>query len=518
MIEQLLTKCMALAPVLALVAVLPGHAHGQFWQEVAIEAPDDVTADGGFGAALAVQGDLLLVGAPGSDAGAPGSGSAYLYRRNAEGLQTWGFVQRLLPPASFTGGSFGTQVMFHDGAIFISAPRERVAGITRGAIHAYRYDAVIGIWVHRQTVIPDIPQWQLAAGAGLSVAGDVLIAFAPGYDVVPTDPVPGSGALLTFLPDDGGLFQTARNVPGDLLVPTAVLPSLQGWSGGCNNSLYYVGNDAKAYSVPQEALLSSTASLPAPIQVQLSDPFDPIDPSMQILNGCTDGTSLYFIVSVQEPTPHAVCVQFEQVAGELIQQGYMVSDTANNELIWKWGAAVSTGDGFVIVGDPGDLTFTPLGYAEVFRPDPSATTRWIRCGLLLPSDPEYGARFGLTVAVGDGFAVVGAPKQGEEDRGKVYGFVDPLSGIYPLDREPGLRIYPSPVMSHSGVSTVNVDLPATAGRLMLTTIDGRFVGERAVRGPITWELVGEAAGSYVFTWRSVNGALRPRSAALVILP
>ena len=501
-------------------------AHAQFWQEVPIEAPDDVTPDGLFGAALDVRGDLLVVGAPGSNAGAPGSGSAYLFGRNTEGLRTWGFLQRLLPPAPFTGGGFGTQVMFHDDAIFISSPRERVAGVTRGAVHAYRYDPVEGNWVHQQIVVPNVVQWQLAAGANLSEAGDLLVAYAPGYDAIPSDPLPGSGALITFLPGDDGLFLEARNVPGDLLVPTVVSPSLQGWSGGCGSSLYYVGNDAKAYSMPREALRSTLDPLPAPSPVLLGDPFDPLDPSLQILNGAVDGTSLYLVVSVplqpppppSEPQAYRVCVHFMCSDNDLGQQGHVVSDTANNQLIWKWGEAVAAGEGFVIVGDPGDLTFTPLGYAEVFRPDPSAATQWSRCGVLIPSDPEYGARFGLAVAVGDGFAVVGAPEQGDQDRGKVYGFVDPLAGIPPRDPGPRLRIYPSPVRSNAATSPVHIDLPATPGSLVLTTTDGRYVGSRAVHGPVTWDLVGEAAGSYVFSWRSVNGAFQPRSATLVILP
>lgn len=507
--------------LLALALVGWTGLHAQFWQEVPIEAPDDVTTDGLFGAALDVEGDLLVVGAPGTDAGAPGSGSAYLYRRNSEGLQTWGFVQRLLPPVPFTGAAFGTDVMFHDGALFISAPRERVSGITRGAVHVYRYNAIESEWVHDQTVASVIPQWQLGMGAELSGADELLVAFASGYDVVPSDDVAAIGGFITFLPDGEGLFQTERLVRGDQLTPTFNGPRLQGWSGACGDSLYYVANDAKAYSIPLDPLRSVGAMLPPPSPVILNEPFDPLDPSTQILNGTSDGSSLFFIVSVPIPddvTSYKVCVEFECSPDGLVQQGYMVSDTANNDLIWLWGEAVHSGDGLVIVGDPGDLTFTPLGYAEVYGPDENSATRWRRMTTLFPSDPEFGARFGLSVAVGEGFAVVGAPKHGVQDRGKVYGFVDPLVGIGDRSNEPELGIYPSPLQLSSMSGLVHVDLPAAAGSLALTSIDGRFHSERSVTGPVIWDLGQASAGSYQFTWRSRNGGSKSLTGRLIILP
>ena len=502
------------------------HANGQFWQEVPIEAPDDVTPDGLFGAALDVDGDLLVVGAPGVDAGAPGSGSAYLYQRNAEGLQTWGFVQRILPPTPFTGGGFGSSVIFHGPYLFISAPRERIGGITRGAVHAYRFDAMGGAWEHEQRLSSEIAQWDLATGVELTGAEDLLLAHAPGFDPVPGDEALGCGALLTFRSDADGIFRSTRDIPGDQMVPGTSAQALQGWSAPCGNSLFYIGRDAKAYRLPLDAFRSDSDPMPTPVPLELGPPFHPQDPSFQIKNGTSEGNSIYLVVSEPlfpppsppEPGAYYACVHLECVGDEIVQHGYFVSDTADNDVIWDWGADAAAGAGRVIIGDPGDITFTPLGYAEVFGPDPSSATQWDRRGLLFPSDPEYGARFGSAVAVGEDFAVVGAPWKGDQDRGKVYGFVDPSVGIATTSVGPGLSIHPVPVRSGATSSTVKIDLPTVPGSLQLITTDGRFVGERSVSGPVVWEFAGAATGSYVFMWRSRDGSIRPRSSRLIVLP
>ncbi len=498
-------------------------APAQFWQEVPIEPPDDVTPDGLFGAALDVEGDLLLVGAPGVDAGAPGSGSAYLYQRNAEGLQTWGFVQRIVPPTPFTGGGFGTSVVFNGPYMFISAPRERIGGITRGAVHAYRYNATVGSWEHEQRLASDVAQWDLATGVDLTGAQDLLIAHAPGFDPVPSDEIPGRGALLPFLPDAEGIFRPTRFVPGDQLIPGGGSAAVQGWSAACGNSLFYIGG-AKAYHLPLDAFRSGADPLPPPVPVELGPPFHPQDPSFQILYGTSQGNSIHLVVSeplIPPPDPPDVyyaCIHLECVEDEIVQQGYFISDTTDNVRAWLWGAAAAAGAGRVIIGDPGDVTFTPLGYAEVFGPDPSAATQWGRSVLLLPSDPEYGARFGFAVAVGEDFAVVGAPWKGDLDRGKVYGFVDPIAGIVMHSIHTTMSIHPVPLHLDGPNTGLSIDLPNTPGTLRLTAADGRLVGERQVNGPLRWDLGGESTGSYVLHWCSRSGIDRPRSATLIIVP
>jgi len=75
-----------------------------------------------FGAVLAVDGDLLVVGAPGYwDDGT--SGAAYVFRRTASG---WIEEARLTAPDETPGDAFGWSVAVHDGRIVIGGRRETV--------------------------------------------------------------------------------------------------------------------------------------------------------------------------------------------------------------------------------------------------------------------------------------------------------------------------------------------------------------------------------------------------------
>jgi len=81
-----------------------------------------------FGHAVALSGDLLVVGAPGDDGRndggpvVPDRGSVFVYRRvTAMGVSTWQFVQKLLPPSA-SGLNFGHDVdLAADGSIIVGA-------------------------------------------------------------------------------------------------------------------------------------------------------------------------------------------------------------------------------------------------------------------------------------------------------------------------------------------------------------------------------------------------------------
>src|SRR5690606_6476061 len=83
------------------------------WQEQqVIEAPDG----GEFGAALMLDGDELLVGAPGADS----VGAVHHFRRSGDAWQHTGDIN---PPAGTTSGSgFGASLFLDDNNLLIGAP------------------------------------------------------------------------------------------------------------------------------------------------------------------------------------------------------------------------------------------------------------------------------------------------------------------------------------------------------------------------------------------------------------
>ena len=106
-----------------------GHAAGG-WSETAritlsaMHGPPD-----GFGAALAADGELVLIGAPGLD---DGTGAALLYRRDAGG--EWREVARLTPGGAGADAGFGRAVALDGDVAVVAAPGD---GDGAGAVYVF---------------------------------------------------------------------------------------------------------------------------------------------------------------------------------------------------------------------------------------------------------------------------------------------------------------------------------------------------------------------------------------------
>lgn len=108
------------------------RAEGTWAQEAYIKASNTDTGDN-FGEAVAIEGDILVVGAPGEDGGArevdgnafnnarTDSGAAYVYRRSGT---TWAFDGYLKASNADEGDAFGASVALRAGAIVVGAPNE----------------------------------------------------------------------------------------------------------------------------------------------------------------------------------------------------------------------------------------------------------------------------------------------------------------------------------------------------------------------------------------------------------
>ncbi len=134
-------------------------------------------ADPRFGQSVAVHGDTLAIGAPGTLTGSGDSvfqrGAVFLFRRNA-GNDSWQFLQRI---AFGTGGDgqCGTSVALNKDSLLVGCPFHQVAGVARGRAVMYARNAVTGQYGDAQSFV-DASQ-QPDARCGTSVA---LIDSAPG--------------------------------------------------------------------------------------------------------------------------------------------------------------------------------------------------------------------------------------------------------------------------------------------------------------------------------------------------
>jgi hypothetical protein len=100
-----------------------------------------------FGHALSMDGDLLVIGAPGDDELGTDCGAAFLYGRDYGGDENWGLVRKLLPSNGMAGDHFGRSVTIKDGRCLVGAPGRSVNGTQAGGAYLYEENAGLpGNW------------------------------------------------------------------------------------------------------------------------------------------------------------------------------------------------------------------------------------------------------------------------------------------------------------------------------------------------------------------------------------
>ncbi len=148
---------------------------------------------GRFGAALALDADVLVVGEPGGNGGL---GAAHVYRRVA-GL--WLLQQTLTDPTGAIGDAFGASVAVDIGptraTVLVGAPGFDDSGLAdSGAVSFYVWDG--GAWDLRDVATLLFESQRM--GASVAVEGDHIAIGAPGNDAFGPD-----GGIIWFGDWDG---------------------------------------------------------------------------------------------------------------------------------------------------------------------------------------------------------------------------------------------------------------------------------------------------------------------------
>ena len=211
---------------------------GASWTlEHVFESPTGADSDR-FGAALAADGVYAIIGAPREDAVAMDAGAAHVFKRN---LVNWQHFERIEAGDAEAGDFFGSAVAMSGDVMVVGAPFEDEAGLDAGAVYVFLRDGQT--WIQRQKIInpaltsPDGDQF----GISVDIDGTSIIVGAPranpnrrgaAYVFVPQ----GNSFVLedTIIAADlreGDLFGTDVAVDGD----DAVVGAEQGDDGADTN-------------------------------------------------------------------------------------------------------------------------------------------------------------------------------------------------------------------------------------------------------------------------------------------
>lgn len=172
---------------------------GGTWQQREKLTADDAASYDYFGSAVAVDGDELLIGANDNDDNGSKSGSAYLFRNSAGGTGEWSQVALLLDAAGAQYDSLGSSVSLRGGIAAVGAPG---VSSSAGAVCLFaRDEGGSNVWGQVAKLLPAELPPGMGFGSAVALDDDGVFAGAPEASVA--GPL-GSGAVFLYEPAAGG--------------------------------------------------------------------------------------------------------------------------------------------------------------------------------------------------------------------------------------------------------------------------------------------------------------------------
>lgn len=171
--------------------VFPFRWDGAQWVEEGWLTGQDTVAADGFGHSLVVREGLIIVGAPSHDLPSTDAGAVYVFRRLGE---VWLQEAKLTASDAAADDGFGSSILLQGELLLVGAPGRGPTGASYGAVYAFR--ATGTQWVEEASILSPDPQSGSGFGGPLVFDGSLLLVSAPnadfgGYNV-------GGGAAYLF--------------------------------------------------------------------------------------------------------------------------------------------------------------------------------------------------------------------------------------------------------------------------------------------------------------------------------
>lgn len=153
------------------------HGGADNWGEAKKLVASDAERDAYFGWSVAIDGDLVAVGAPGHGSQGP-EGAVYVFHRDAGGPGNWGEIKKIVPTSADHFNMFGMSVALSGGVLAVGAPYSEM-GILSGA--AYIFLRNLGgedNWGEAKRIVPSDSQEGDHFGSSISLDRDDVVVGA----------------------------------------------------------------------------------------------------------------------------------------------------------------------------------------------------------------------------------------------------------------------------------------------------------------------------------------------------
>ncbi|WP_299771172.1 FG-GAP repeat protein [uncultured Pseudoteredinibacter sp.] len=159
-------------------AVLVFEKQSNKWEEKTWLVADDGMAGDAFGQSIALTENIMVIGAPRSDALAKDSGSAYVYQRQ-KGM--WKFQKKLTASDGAEGDLFGISVTIDGNTVLVGADLNDEKAEKAGAVYAFVFEN--GKWQQQAKLMAADGGHTDIFGVRVSLSGDTALISARRDDV-----------------------------------------------------------------------------------------------------------------------------------------------------------------------------------------------------------------------------------------------------------------------------------------------------------------------------------------------
>lgn len=189
-----------------------GAVYVYYWNETEwvfqskLTAPDGRVGDE-FGSAVALSGGFAAIGARGDDDGGNQAGSVYVYRLDPQA--GWTLAQTLRAPDAAAADEFGAAVALDGDTLVVGSRLDDDLGSQSGSAYVFVYDG--SAWVFEQKLLAADGAAQDNFGVSVAVHGGRILVGAERADALGSD----SGAAYVFVWDGSAWVQIGRLVAWD---------------------------------------------------------------------------------------------------------------------------------------------------------------------------------------------------------------------------------------------------------------------------------------------------------------
>ncbi|MDD5677606.1 MAG: choice-of-anchor D domain-containing protein [Kiritimatiellae bacterium] len=425
--------------VLRGAAYLIPFKYDEWNQKNKLTASDGVALDD-FGLSVCVAGDVAIVGADASPAGAY-QGAAYVYERNAGGTNAWGQVVKLTASDGVAARNFGESVSVAGDIALVGADGDYA---NRGSVYVFERNAGgTNAWGQVTKLTASDSVAGDLFGYAVSVAGDIALVGARGY---PANTY--IGAAYVFERNAGGT--NAWGEVKKLTAPDGEAGYEFGYSVSVAGDMALVGEywstqgglvgAGAAYIFERNAGGTNTWEQVAKLTASDGEEYDCFGNAVSVAGDIA-------LVGVNQANPSGVtnagaAYLFGRNVNGINAWGQMrklaASDGAEND---EFGVAVSVAGDVAAVGacdaDPGGLSGAGASY--IFERNAGGTNAWGQVKKLTAFDGASEYNFGSSVSVAGDVALVGSSGYNVQ-QGAAYVFEGLLSSNAPAPTSPELVV------------------------------------------------------------------------------